>query len=103
MPAVKGKGCGGKRKRSGRPKGTPNKLTTEVRTAILAAFDRVGGVDYLEKVAREDSRAFCSLFGKLVPTQLNGTLDVTLTHEQTLDELITSAGRLLTSRVNGHA
>lgn len=51
----------------GRPVGSQNRIGVIVREAILAAFDKVGGVSYLEQVARQEPRAFCTLLSKLVP------------------------------------
>lgn len=90
-------------KTGGRKKGTPNKLTTEVKSAILAAFDKVGGVDYLENVAKTDPRTFCTLLGKIIPTQIDGELNVNLTHEQALEALMNAAERVSVSHANGHA
>lgn len=87
-------------KTGGRKKGTPNKMTTEVKTAILAAFDKVGGISYLEKVAKDDPRTFCTLLGRVIPTEIDGSLDVTVTHEQALDALISAAERR--SHTHGH-
>ena len=73
---------------SGRKRGTPNKLTMQVKDAIQNAFAEVGGQKYLVKVAKEDVRTFCTLLGKVLPTQLEGDLGLTLkTHEQALAEL----------------
>lgn len=55
----------------GRPKGAKNKLTTTVREAILAAFDEVGGAEYLAAQARENPVAFMSLLAKVLPTQID--------------------------------
>ena len=38
----------------------------------MAAFDEVGGVDYLKTVATTDPRTFCTLLGKILPTQVTG-------------------------------
>ena len=62
MAGVKGK--------SGRPKGRRNQATILVRDAILRAFDKVGGEDYLAIVARDDPRTFCTLLGRVLPIQL---------------------------------
>lgn len=61
---------GGKRQGAGRKRGVPNKLTTELKTAILQAFDNVGGVKYLEKISRTNETAFCALLGKTLPKDL---------------------------------
>lgn len=51
----------------GRPPGTPNKLTRDVKAAIEAAFDEVGGAEYLKRQAEENPQAFLTLLGKLIP------------------------------------
>lgn len=56
----------------GRPKGLPNKTTMEIKTAIIEAFEKAGGVDYLVQLAKEDPRTFCALVGKVIPLQVTG-------------------------------
>jgi hypothetical protein len=63
---------GGKRPGSGRKKGGTNKITSDVKQAILEAFNALGGVEYLCVVAREDPKAFCALLGKLIPVKVAG-------------------------------
>lgn len=61
----------------GRTKGVRNKLTN-LRDAVLEAFDKVGGVDYLVKLAngtQSDRAAFTSLMNKVLPTQINQQVD----------------------------
>jgi len=36
----------------------------------MAAFSEVGGAKYLRKLARSDPRTFCTLLGKVRPTQV---------------------------------
>ncbi len=55
----------------GRPKG-PTKTTIEVKQAILAALDKVGGVDYLVAQAQNNPGAFLTLVGKVIPLQVTG-------------------------------
>jgi hypothetical protein len=50
----------------------PNKLTGDVKAAIVAAFDEAGGKDYLVKLAESDPRTFCALVGKVVPMAVGG-------------------------------
>ncbi len=63
---------GGRRPGSGRKKGGTNKITADVREAILQAFGIVGGVEYLCAVAREIPKAFCALLGRLIPVKVAG-------------------------------
>jgi hypothetical protein len=63
------------RKTGGRQKGTPNKLTANLKTAILGAFDEAGGKAYLVTVAKDQPAVFCTLLGKVLPTQLTGPGD----------------------------
>ena len=56
----------------GRPKGVPNKLTSDVKAMILAALDKAGGVDYLVAQADTNPVAFMTLLGKVLPLQMTG-------------------------------
>lgn len=56
----------------GRPKGTPNKNTTEVKNMILEALSKAGGVKYLTKQATENPKAFMALIGRVLPMQVTG-------------------------------
>jgi hypothetical protein len=62
-------------KTGGREKGTPNKITADVRAMVLAALDRAGGEDYLLEQARDNPKAFLSLVGRILPTQITGKDD----------------------------
>jgi hypothetical protein len=78
---------GGARPGAGRPKGSPNKLSHSLKEMILAALDDVGGKAYLSKLAIENSSAFSSLLGKVLPTTLsadesNGGLGVKMVFER---------------------
>ena len=61
-------------KTGGRKKGTPNKTTAKVKDAIMEAFDKAGGVDYLVGIAREDPKTFCSLLGRVLPSEVKAEL-----------------------------
>lgn len=63
---------GGKRVGAGRKPGVPNKITTDVRNAIVEAFELAGGVQYLQSLVATDPKAFCTLLGKTVPTMVGG-------------------------------
>lgn len=66
----------GSPKTGGRQKGTPKKLTADLRTAILGALEAKGGQAYLEEVAGSDPRTFCALLGKVLPMQIEGDANV---------------------------
>lgn len=55
----------------GRRKGTPNKITADLRDTIQKAFKAVGGQDYLETVARDQPAVFCKLLGMTLPKDVN--------------------------------
>ena len=55
----------------GRPKGSLNKTTLQLREMILLALDKLGGPDYLVALGRENSSAYASLLSKVLPTTLN--------------------------------
>jgi len=62
---------------AGRPAGVRNKLTN-LREAVLEAFDTVGGAQYLVKLAQgsqSDRAAFVSLVSKVLPTQINANVE----------------------------
>ena len=61
---------GGARPGAGRPKGSPNKLSQSLKEMILASLDDVGGRAYLARLAIENSSAYSSLLGKVLPTTL---------------------------------
>jgi hypothetical protein len=59
----------GHSKVGGRKKGTPNRLTRDVRELILGALDAEGGLEYLRSQARENPTAFLTLVGKCLPRE----------------------------------
>ena len=61
---------GGRRAGAGRKKGVPNKTSGELKNAVLKTFKKVGGIKYLERIAREQPAVFCQLIRKLLPTEI---------------------------------
>src|SRR5215469_12200127 len=57
----------------GRPKGSLNKTTLQLREMILLALDKLGGPDYLVALGRENSSAYASLLSKVLPTTLSAS------------------------------
>jgi hypothetical protein len=58
----------------GRKVGELNKFTRTLKEAILAAFDAVGGREYLIAVAKEDPKTFCMLLARVLPLQVEAEL-----------------------------
>ncbi len=56
----------------GRVKGTPNKVTGELKEMILGALGQAGGIDYLKAKAETHPQAFMSLLGRVLPMQVSG-------------------------------
>jgi hypothetical protein len=60
---------------AGKPKGTLNRVTRDLKTAILQAGERAGGEEgltaYLTELAVSNSSAFASLLGKCLPHTLS--------------------------------
>lgn len=69
-----GKSAGNRGK--GRVKGVPNKITADLKRAILEAAEAAGGeggtAGYLTRQADENPAAFMSLLGKVLPTTIAG-------------------------------
>ena len=62
---------------AGRPAGVRNRLTN-LRDAVLEAFDQVGGTQYLARLAngtQSDRAAFVGLVSKVLPTQINANVE----------------------------
>ena len=64
------------KKTGGRQAGTPNKLTSDLKSQIEAALISVGGQQYLEAVALDHPQVFCGLLGRLIPKDQHLTMEV---------------------------
>jgi hypothetical protein len=76
------------KKTGGRKKGTPNKTTAALKDAILVAAEgamRGGKVGYLKWLAKNNSSAFASLLGKVLPTTVAGDPTNPVLHEHNID------------------
>ena len=80
---------GGKREGAGRKPGTPNKITMQLKEAILEAAHQAGGPDgmvgYLRKQATDNSASFMALLGKILPHQIAGDRDNPMQLEHTIE------------------
>jgi hypothetical protein len=54
----------------GRPKGSPNKVATEVREVVPMALDEAEGVNDLVGCAKKHPVAFLARVGKVMPTRV---------------------------------
>jgi hypothetical protein len=54
----------------GRKPGQKNKITKDMKEVLMLAFERKGGVRYLEKVADTDPKTFCHLLSRIIPVQV---------------------------------
>ena len=59
----------------GRPKGSHNKVSKQLKDMILGALDDIGGQDYLSGQARENPNAFLALVGRVLPMTVAGDKD----------------------------
>jgi hypothetical protein len=62
---------------AGRPKGTPNKITKALKDMILGALDDNGGQAYLAGQAQKNPKAFLSLLGRVLPSEIKTTISTT--------------------------
>ena len=62
-------------KTGGRVKGTPNKLTTSFKTAVVLAFEGIGGHKTFQKWARKNQSEFYKIAARLIPTEVVGDAD----------------------------
>ena len=63
---------------NGRPAGVPNHTTTALKEALLESFHALGGVEYLQELAKKEPRAYASLLGRLIPAELRAEIDGTI-------------------------
>ena len=60
---------------NGRPKGSPNKTTKALKDMIEGALEAKGGQAWLERQMDENPAAFLTLLGKMLPRDLNATVE----------------------------
>jgi hypothetical protein len=68
----------------GRTRGVPNRTTAVIKEAVIAAAQAVGEdgkgkdglIGYLKRVAQRDMKAFCTLLGKVLPTQISAEVSL---------------------------
>lgn len=65
----------GHAKVGGRKKGTPNKISRDVKEMLLVAFTKLGADEFLIKQGKRNPKSFLSLLGRVIPTQVTGPND----------------------------
>lgn len=70
------------RKTGGRPPGSVNKTTADLKAMIEGALSEVGGQSYLVEQARKNPKVFLLLVSKLIPRDLHLSGEVKHTLEQ---------------------
>lgn len=80
----------GQKSGPGRPKGSTNKATKELKEMILAALDHSGGVEYLVERANDPrtASAFLTLIGKVLPMTIAGDPNNPVLHQITKIERV---------------
>lgn len=80
----------GQKSGPGRPKGSTNKATKELKEMILAALDQSGGVEYLVERANDPrtASAFLTLIGKVLPMTIAGDPNNPVLHQITKIERV---------------
>ena len=51
------------------------KLKSEIKAAILQAFEQAGGVEYLVAIAKADPPTFCRLLAQIIPTEIKAQIN----------------------------
>ncbi len=89
-------------RRGGRQKGTPNKLTATVKSALAAAFEGIGGVPALIAWAKtkEGRPEFYKLWAKMMPTEVTASVEVSGTVSITVNIPNAAAGEDRSYREN---
>ena len=63
-------------KSGGRKKGTPNRVTGDLKGMILESLMQAGGVEYLKMRAIETPGPYLALVGKVLPMQVSGSMSL---------------------------
>lgn len=64
--------------------GSKNTKANELKNAIIASLDRLGGIEYLVAQAKENPTAYLALIGKVLPRDM--TIEVDRSAWEAIDE-----------------
>jgi hypothetical protein len=93
----------GHKKIGGRKKGTPNRLTAEIKEMIIAAFTELGAdgrgeeglKGFIKKIGREDLKSSAMLLRAVLPMQVNASINASVNVKyKTLEEANEEARKL---------
>ena len=59
----------GRKKSGGRKKGTPNKITKDVKEMVLEALEKLGGTEWFVEQGIANPTAFMAIAGKAMPKE----------------------------------
>lgn len=62
-------------RRGGRKKGTPNKVTAEVKAILRNAFEDIGGQRIFDEWATNNLTEFYKLWAKMLPTEIKADVN----------------------------
>lgn len=89
---------------AGRKKGTPNKVTVEVKQAIALAFEGIGGVAKLTAWAKKNPALFYTkVWIKLLPMKVTVDGNIDVQHRAKLREIAAKGGLPLLEMLEGIA
>jgi len=57
---------------AGRPKGVKNRVNQTIQQMLLDSLNNMGDVEWFDKLAKEEPKAYAQLISKLIPLQLIG-------------------------------
>ena len=81
------------KKTGGRQKGSVNKVTASIKEAFMIAFDKSGGSKTLTEWAIENPDKFYPLLAKIIPQEVNKTVEHRVPTQITFNAVDMSGGR----------
>ena len=88
------------KKTGGRIKGVPNKMTASVKDAFQAAYKSIGGDKALAQWAMDNPTHFYQLYAKLIPQDINKTVEHRIPTQITFNSVDMSGGVKMVEFVN---
>lgn len=77
----------------GRPKGSKNVATKEIKDMILNALTKAGGEEYLIDQALNNPTSFLTLVGKIIPKDINASININAALAERIKEARERAGK----------